>query len=301
MATQSQKVTAFSKLMFDPNTKLDAKYLENIKLAMTPTAKHKDLEHLDIIYTRFMSAKAVLYQQWIVDITNCTRQQIYCLRKIGFDPVDHRMVYSGFSGGFETDTPFWILIQNLKSEIEVRISSYDEVIFNFLSKVEHDDFLKNENTGARSVDCMSWDELQMVDGSLGIGSFLSHWSEGMLTYNYEEVFKVSAEQRGCTYILNITEDKTLSVVSDIPLTVRDILSQQEYVKIRKLILAHYLAGTIDNIITYKDMLVPEYIKPEPVIDPLITFNQTIDKLQSSNLSLNELAKELILLSAKHLE
>ena len=49
------------------------------------------------------------------------------------------------------------------------------------------------------------------------------------------------------------------------------------------------------------MLVPDNIQPEPIIDPLIIFNQTIDKLQSSNLSLNDLAKELILLSAKHLE
>ena len=100
-------------------------------------------------------------------------------------------------------------------------------------------------------------------------------------------------EKGKEYILNITGDVHLTVISDRPLTVFDILRLQEYQDIRALVLNHYLNNNISNVLKYDDKTTPT--------DPLILFNMAIDGLQQKGLPLNELAKELILLSAKYLE
>ena len=291
MATQSQKIEAAHKLMLDPNTKLTDEYLNSIKLSML--SGYSDLKNLNLVYTCYMSKSFVMYLKWKVDVSNCDRKQINKLKKLGFKQSGLQMINSGFTTGFSDDAPFWVFIQNIKTPIDVTVVSYDDVIFSFLEKIELNLFTIDETTGTRQLtDYFNFDHLQMIERSLGLRTFLTDWCDWE-DYAHNVTTNIACEKKGKEYILNITGDVHLTVISDRPLTVSNILRLREYQDIRVLVLNHYLNNNISNVLKYDDKTTPT--------DPLILFNMAIDGLQEKGLPLNELAKELILLSAKHLE
>lgn len=290
MATQLQKADATLKLINNPNKKLSSKYLEKIKFSPEPTIRFTGLENLKLFCTQYVSKGDVLYIRWKIKNTDYSPTQMKKLKAIGFTEIFGWLTYGGYVDlDMSSNTNLLRLIQNLTVPVECEELSYDSIMFDFLSRIENNDFPDYRQWNARHLACFDYDEVKILDRSLGLNGILEHY--------YGDKPKSSAggvvfEHTADGYVIKTFGDLGYVVVTDTPLTVHDIIRLNQYSSIREDILIRYLNLEIENKISYED-------KTKPT-DPLLLFNQAIDELQSSDLPLKELAKELIFLSAKHL-
>lgn len=296
MATKSQKYDVAHKLAADINTKMTAEFLAGIKYNMTPSSAFVELIDQAIEYTRYVSNEGkVIYIQFTTEIKgNCLRQ-INRLRDMGFRKHGQGMICSGFLNDLDANAALWVFIQNLTTTVETSTILYDSVIQKFISHVSKDDLPVRKITDSRSLEWLTWDELRMIETHFDLRRYLTEWDTWAPLDIIGDRPDVTFEQKGEVYIINLQSANSRTIVSDKPLTVCDILQGKSYKDIRIVIVVYYLFGFIGNTILYDKISSPT---PLNTVD---AFNEEIDKLQARNLSKDNLAKELILLSAKYLE
>ncbi len=290
MATQSQKMDAISLLIQNPNEKLKPEYLEKIKLNMD-FAKLKELpENLLIICKVYSSQSQILFVNFTIKHQDLTLPQRKILSKLGFTTIDGRLSASGFTREMVNELPLFKLIQNIETPIPIRTVQYDSIIFDFIEfitrKNKHDDKLKLID------EHFTTDELRMIDGSLGFDSLLTQSRflrspelnlKKVYFTQFDDHYRISCGGHACDHH------------SMLPLTISDVLRNVKLDMdpvLRITLIIHFLLGNIENEFVYEDK--------REAKDPLALFNEAIAALQAKQLPIDELAKELILLSSKHL-
>lgn len=288
MATQSQKYDVIKQLIKNPNEKLTTEYLDSIKLNMG-FAKFKELpEDLPIVCTAYSSQGQILFVNYTIQHQNFTQPQRKVLSKLGFMVTDGLLSVSGFARDLVNDLPLFKLIQNIKTPIPVHVVRYDDVMFGFIDfitcKNKHDDKLQliDEN--------FSTDELVMIGASLGFDTFLLQ--SQFLRSSELNLKKAHFTQFDDHYCIRCGD---FDHRSPTPLAISDVLRNVKLAmdsSLRTSLIIHFLLGNIENEFVYEDK--------REAKDPLVLFNEAVVELLAKELPIAELAKELILLSSKHL-
>ena len=288
MATQTQKANAAKRLITNPETKLTVDELKNIKLNLSLKEGIVNLlieSNPVVMLTQYLDDDGqVTYFCLGVDTSNTPNKQLTkFLTKAGFvERFKNIFIVHNYTHTLFNYLDVMKLIQYF-NEIKVFKMTIKASINSFLASIE------NNASFETIFDHYLKEELIIIDDRLRLHGLLKR---GCYQPVFEEV-RIKAILNDHGYVLS-GDDISQRLVTENPLSVVDIIKMDSTNgSVKYAIMIAYFNGQITNIIEYEDVRKPT--------DPLILFNEVIDELQSKHTSIEELAKELILLGAKHLK
>ena len=288
MATQTQKANAAKRLITNPEIKLTADELKNIKLNLSLKENIINLlveSNPEVMLTQYLDddGQVTYFCLGIDTSTTPNKQLAKFLTKAGFvERFKNIFIVHNYTHTLFNYFDVMKLIQYF-NEIKVFKMPIKASIDSFLASVE------NNASFETIFDYYLREELNIIDDRLRLQGLFKRRHH---IPTYEQIgIKSILNEEGCVLTL---DGSSTRLVTEEPLSVVDIIKMNnidEYFRIG--VITAYFNGQITNTIKYENVRKPT--------DPLILFNEAIDKLQSQHTSIEELAKELILLSAKHLK
>lgn len=294
MATRKQKYDAYMSLLSNPNTKLTTEHLANIKLNLANPKQSEEMNSLNYFFEIYEIDNKPFRIVITVRTSVCvyTKTQVSTLHKLGFNFVENKgsFSYTVKDKSLLDEICLIRFIQNLNTEITVeRVDS----------RVITNDFLKLVQFGTWPLNLSEYfndNELDIISTTLNLDGLLSDidsYDSERIDRFYENC-KVRCLRQANGFLI-YDEKNYHRVHTERPITIIDVMTDNTLdidPMFRVVIIFSFMLGEIPCSFGFEDV--------RPRKDPLILFNKAIDELQAKDLPIEELAKQLILISSKHL-
>lgn len=294
MATRNQKYDAYMSLLSNPNTKLTAEYLANIKLNLDRSKPYEEMDSLNYFFEIYELNNKPFRIVITVRTSVCvyTKTQVSTLHKLGFNFVENKgsFSYTVKDKHLLDEIGLMRFIQSLNTEITVeRVDS--QVITN--------DFLKLVQFGTWPLNLSEYfndNELDIISTTLNLDGLLSDIDsyDSERIDRFYETSKVRCLRQANGFLI-YDEKNYHRLYTKRPITIIDVITDNTLEidpMFRGLIIFAFMLGEIPCSFVFDEI--------SPRKDPLTLFNKAIDELQAKDLPIEELAKQLILISSKHL-
>lgn len=285
MATRAQKYDIILALLKNPNEKISEDKLKEIKLSLNLKPELVELLKEGVVkatLTQYIENNEINNIALKLEIAaNADKRLIKFLINTCVKPVKVNVhSYFGSPHGIAWNLDLIRLLQNIPV-FSVKVIEHNELVNQFLSVVSSDN---DPNFIYREFNKFS---IEYIDKALRLNGLLSENYLSPTSVKYKALLTEDG------YVISLNDGQGM-VKTQTPLTVAKIIRMNQIDNnVRIAMVCAYLNGRTGNEIVYEDATKPT--------DPLTLFNQGIDELQAKHTKPEKLAKELILLCAKHLK